>query len=162
VVAVFATNREVAIETLMTTTTESRIVARPITDVFALVSDFTTTAQWDPGVRSAVQTTRGRPAAGTCYEVVAVFLGAAVPMRYRIESMVVNERLVLQGTSVSSTAYDDIRFSTVPEGTRIEWTLKLQLRGASRLASPLMGPVVRRIGKNALDGLAAWLGGGSK
>jgi dehydrogenase/reductase SDR family member 12 len=143
----------------MTTITESRLVRRPLDEAFALVSDFSTAALWDPGVRSSVQTSIGKATVGTRYEVVAVVMGVAVPMRYRIETLLPNDRLVLEGTSASSTARDDIRFTSSAAGTRIEWTLTLTFHGPSRLLAPFAGPMVRRIGVVALDGLAAWLDG---
>jgi carbon monoxide dehydrogenase subunit G len=137
----------------MTRIREVRETDRPIDEVFAYVADFASTAEYDPGVASALQLDHGPVGRGTRYTVNAVFLGRTLPMEYRIVDFDPPHRVVLEGVGSTSTARDDIRFETVGGRTRVTWTLDLKLRGVNRLATPLLGPFLRRLGRAALDGL---------
>jgi carbon monoxide dehydrogenase subunit G len=136
---------------------EARWTNRPIDAVFAYVSDFTTTAEYDPGVSSAVRIDDGPLGAGSEFSVDAVFMGRILPMRYRITHFDPPHRMDLRGEASTSTAEDCIVFVPKRGGTEITWTLDLQLTGISRLGQPFMGPIFRRLGRKALDGLAARL-----
>ena len=141
----------------MTRIREVRETDRPIDEVFAYVADFASTAEYDPGVARAQRLDDGPVGTGARYAVDALFLGRTLPMQYRIVEFDPPHRVVLEGVSSTSTARDDIRFDTVGAKTRIRWTLDLQLRGLNRLATPLLGPFLRRLGRKALDGLEARL-----
>jgi carbon monoxide dehydrogenase subunit G len=131
---------------------EVRATGRPIDEVFAYIADFSTTAEYDPGVARAVRLDPVGP--GARFDVDAVFVGRTLPMRYTIVEYDPPHRLVLEGRSASSTARDEIRFDSTENGTRIDWTLDLQLLGAGRFAGPLLRPLLLRLGRKALDGLA--------
>lgn len=137
----------------MTRIREVRDTDRPLDEVFAYVADFATTAEYDPGVARAERLDEGPVGRGARYAVDAVFLGRTLPMEYRIVEFEPPHRVVLEGVGSTSTARDDIRFETVGGRTRITWTLDLRLRGLNRLATPLLGPFLRRLGRQALDGL---------
>jgi len=133
---------------------ETRTTHRPVDEVFAYVADFSTTAEYDPGVAEATRCDDGELAVGSRFDVVAVFLGRQLPMHYTITALDPPHRVELRGRSSTSTAHDVIRFEPTDGGTRITWALDLKLRGLSRLGSPFMGPLLRRLGRKALDGLA--------
>jgi carbon monoxide dehydrogenase subunit G len=141
----------------MTQVQQVRETDRSLEEVFAYVSDFSTTAEWDPGVRSAHQLNTGPIGEGTRFTVEVVFLGRVLPMEYQIIAYDPPHRVELQGTNSNSTARDIITFETVRDRTRITWTLDIELRGPSRILQPLMGLPLRRLGRKALDGLAARL-----
>lgn len=137
---------------------EVRETSRPIGEVFAYVADFTTAAEYDPGVVAARRLTDGPVALGSAFHVEARFLGRVVPMRYEVLALEAPTRLRLEGVAAAARTIDEIRFEARPEGgTRVTWTLDLELGGAGRLAEPVLGPVLRRLGRAALDGLAARL-----
>ncbi|NCG18179.1 MAG: polyketide cyclase [Rhodobacterales bacterium] len=137
----------------MTTIREVRETDRPIDEVFAYVADFSSTAEWDPGVARARRIDDGPVGPGARYAVDAMFLGRTIPMVYRIVDFEPPHRVVLEGLGNTSTARDDVRFETVGGRTRITWTLDLQLLGPSRLATPLLRFFLSRLGRKALDGL---------
>jgi carbon monoxide dehydrogenase subunit G len=134
---------------------EIRDVARPLHEVFGYVADFSTTAEYDPGVLSAIRL--DPVGVGAMFEVYASFLGRSIPMRYRIVELESPHLLVLEGRASSSFARDVVSFEATESGTRVTWKLELRLLGLSAwLERPLRG-VVRRIGRVALDGLASRL-----
>jgi carbon monoxide dehydrogenase subunit G len=142
----------------MRRTTETRRVPGPIDEVFDYLADFTTSAEWDPGVVSARRLDDGPVRAGSRFDVQVRFAGRTLPMTYRVERADRPTRLELTGVSPSSTARDVIALAPDGEGhTRVTWTLEVTLTGWSRLAEPLLGPLLRRLGRKAMDGLAATL-----
>jgi uncharacterized protein YndB with AHSA1/START domain len=139
------------------TTTESRVLPHPVEAVFDFVADFSRTPEWDPGVLDSrrLDPWEQPVGVGSRFHVVALFGTQRVPMEYRILEHTRPTHLVLEGTSRWNRARDDIRFESLGEReSRITWTLELSFLGASRLMEPFMGPLVRRLGRIALDGLA--------
>ena len=133
---------------------EVRETTRPLTEVFAYVANFSTTAEWDPGVRSARRLDEGPLGVGARFAVEAVFLGRTLPMEYEIVEYDPPHRVELKGTSAQTSARDLIAFEDLNGRTRITWTLDIALAGPGRLLQPFMGPPLRRLGRKALDGLA--------
>jgi carbon monoxide dehydrogenase subunit G len=131
---------------------ETREVGRPVDDVFGYVADFSTTAEYDPGVASAIRL--DPVSVGAAFEVYATFLGRTIPMAYRLIELDAPHRLVFEGKSSSSRARDVISFTPSGAGTRIVWTLELQLLGLSAWLERPLRAAVRRSGRAALDGLA--------
>lgn len=142
----------------MKQTTETRLVVGAVDDVFDYVADFQTAAEWDPGVESSRRVDEGPVGVGSRFDVGVRFAGRPLPMDYTVAAYERPHRLELTATSPSSTARDVITFEAVGDGaTRVTWNLQVSLTGASRLAEPLMGPMLRRLGRVALDGLEATL-----
>ena len=136
----------------MSTLREVRVVPRPIDEVFAYVADFSTTAEYDPSV---VRSERLDPAGeGARFLVHARFMGRTMPIEYVLERYTPLEELVFCGVSSGARAVDEIRFEATDEGTRIDWTLRLELLGPGRLVTPLLRRPLVAMGRRALDGLA--------
>jgi carbon monoxide dehydrogenase subunit G len=137
-------------------TTETRRVRGSTEAVFDYLADFTSAAAWDPGVVSSKRLDDGPVRVGSRFDVRVRFAGRELPMAYRVERADRPERLELSAVSPSSTARDLITLAPDGDGfTRVTWRLEVQLTGWSRLAEPLMGPLLRRLGRQAMDGLAA-------
>lgn len=136
----------------------TRLVAASPEQAFARLAAFDSTASWDPGVHSARQLDPGPPTVGTRFAVVARFAGRNVPMDYVITVYEPPKRLELKATAHASTARDVIHIEPAGTGSKITWTLELELLGMGRLFEPFLGPMLRRLAKRALDGLAQDLG----
>jgi NAD(P)-dependent dehydrogenase (short-subunit alcohol dehydrogenase family) len=74
-------------------------------------------------------------------------------MLYTITRFEPSRRVVLEGKGDGIHAVDDIRFSTVEGGTRIDYTADITLGGAAGKVEFLLGPVLDRVGKKAMAGL---------
>ncbi|KAA1423343.1 polyketide cyclase [Mumia zhuanghuii] len=103
-------------------------VDTPLPIVFAYLSDFTTTEQWDPGT---VETTRlsGDGGVGTRYRNVSKFLGKSVELTYettRLEPQAVFE---VTGRNDSVTTQDHMVFAAVGEGTQVSYTADFAFHG---------------------------------
>ena len=105
----------------MTVLQETADVARPIDEVFAYVSDFTTTQEWDATAISARKLTPGKVAEGTEFEVVCALPVGSIDINYKIEALEHNKRVVLSGSSRFFDIRDTISFSPSQRGTKIEY-----------------------------------------
>jgi carbon monoxide dehydrogenase subunit G len=139
--------------------TERIDVPRSLEEAFAYVSDFTTVADWDPGVQSSRRIS-GDGGLGTAYEVQVVFRGKTMPFAYTVTTFEPNRRIVLDGAGEKATSLDSIVFEpTGDEMTRITYTAKFALEGVLRLAEPFLAGTFRSLAREALAGLATKLGG---
>lgn len=143
----------------MTRLTESIEVPRPLADAFAYTSDFGNIEQWDPGVSRSVRLTPGPVRVGSRYRVDAVFGPSTTVMDYVVTTLEPPGRVVLEGRGGSVHAVDDIRFEQTAAGTRIHYTADLTFDGVTALVEPLMGPLLRRVGRRAVEGLRQALSG---
>jgi hypothetical protein len=128
----------------------STLRARP--DVFAYVADFSTAAQWDPGVRSSRRVS-GDGGVGSKYLVEAAFGKRVVHLTYEVVEYESPVRIVLHGSAPTLDAIDDIRFEEVDGGTRVVYRACFSLKGVLRVAGPLFRPAFIRLGRRALSGL---------
>lgn len=137
--------------------TEVIEVARPVEEAFAYVADFTTSAEWDPGILASRRTS-GDGGVGSTYEVEAEFRGKTLPFTYAVTSLEPGRRIVLHGEGEKATSDDDIAFEALPDGrTRITYDAELRLKGMLRVAEPFVGGAIRTMGAKALAGLKATL-----
>jgi NAD(P)-dependent dehydrogenase (short-subunit alcohol dehydrogenase family)/carbon monoxide dehydrogenase subunit G len=137
----------------MTRLFETIKVPRPVEEAFAYTSDFGNAEQWDPGVATSTRLTAGPLAVGSRFRLEVVFGPGTTVMEYRITACDPPRRVVLEGAGGSVHALDDIRFRPTRSGTRIDYTADLTLSGLAGLAEPLLGPLLERTGRLALDGL---------
>lgn len=133
---------------------------RPAEEVFAYLSDFTTTEEWEP---ATIRTTResGDGGVGTRYRNVSRFLGREVELTYVVEEVVHDERFRIRGENSGRTvaSYDTMTLRpTASGGTELTYRADFMFTGASRLVAPLLSPALRRLGDRAEAGLREALG----
>lgn len=133
---------------------EKRLVSRPRHEVFEYTADFSHIDQWDPGVVSSTRIDSGPLSKGSRFEVTVRMGPTTTRMTYEITQLVPDERVVLVGTGGSLHAVDEIRFGHEDGKTLIDYEATLTFSGVMAWFGPLLRPVLRRVGKRALDGLA--------
>lgn len=136
---------------------ETRLIARPVDEVFSFAADFTNIERWDPGVSSSRKVGENPPGVGTCYELMVSFGSSEVPMTYEVTVWEPDRRVVLVGTGKTVEAVDEIRFEQRDDGTFVDYTADLTFTNWLRFVVPLMSPLLKRVGTRALDGLVAAL-----
>ena len=142
----------------MITLHEVRTINRPLPEVFAYVAEFSTVAEWDPGVDESSRLTEGDLGVGTRFSVTANFNGRTVPLEYEMIRYVEDELAVLEVKSPRFDAIDTIRFRAIDEGTtEVDYTAEFVLKGFMRLLEPFLGGTFDKLGRKALDGLVATL-----
>jgi uncharacterized protein YndB with AHSA1/START domain len=133
-------------------------VAQPVHLVFAYLSDFTTTTQWDPGT---VRTTRsaGDGGVGTEYLNTSRFLGRETQLTYVVEELVPDQRIRLRGSNSTVVATDTMTFAPATEGSgsgsgsQVVYTAEFTFHGLTRLLAPLLSPAFKRLGDQAASGM---------
>lgn len=113
-------------------------VDQPIAKVWAYLSDFTTTEEWDPPTVSTVRTS-GDGGVGTIYHNVSKFAGTETEVDYVVTEHVEESRLQLKGDAGSSMdLLDTLTFTSTGTGTSVTYHAEFNLHGAAKLAEPLM------------------------
>jgi carbon monoxide dehydrogenase subunit G len=131
---------------------------QPPGEVFAYLSDFSTTAEWDPGVIEAEQLDDAPVAAGSEFRLVVDFLHRKTTLTYRVVEYDPPSAVTFRGENSSVVSLDRITFEPSDGGTRITYNADLALKGPLRLADPLLALAFKRVGDRALAGMRKTLG----
>jgi carbon monoxide dehydrogenase subunit G len=131
--------------------------------VWAYLSDFTTTNEWDPGTVRTVRRT-GNGEVGTEYHNTSKFLGRETQLVYTVVESSAPTRIQLRGENESVTATDTITMTPQGSGTRVHYVAQLEFRGMLRRLDPLFSlPVLnlpfKRLGDGAQQGIQRSLDG---
>jgi carbon monoxide dehydrogenase subunit G len=128
-------------------------VAVPAAAAFDYVADFSTTAEWDPGIAEASRIDDGPVGEGSRFQVVAAFNGRSLRLEYTITVFERPHRLVLVGEGSTFHGVDEIRFVPSGDGTTVHYTADLRLKGLLRLAEPFLKGRFEQLGRDAVAGL---------
>ncbi len=120
--------------------------------VFAYLSDFTTTTEWDPGTITT-ERVEGDGGVGTVYRNVSEFNGKQSELRYEVVEVVPERRFSLRGEGKSVHADDTMEFEPSGTGTRVTYTADIRFKGPLRLAEPLLGRAFKKLGDEAEAGM---------
>jgi len=122
-------------------------------EAFAYLSDFSTSAEWDPGVVEAERVGAGAAGEGTEFRLVAAFLGRKAPLTYRVVEYEPPSAVTFLGENATVLSHDRITLETIATGTRVTYDADLRLKGLLGLADPLLRLAFNRVGDRALAGL---------
>jgi len=128
-------------------------IPRPPSEVFAYLANFENTAEWDPGVAEATKTTQGPVGLGSTFDLVALFRGRPIPVRYEVTVFEPESRVVLVGRNKRFTGTDDIGVSADGDGSTVSWNADFQMEGLGKLFQPFLGGVFEKLSVEAIDGL---------
>lgn len=132
---------------------ESLLCAGSPEETFRFIGDFENLPEWDPGIVSSRRIDVGPLGVGSGYQVVAKFMGARVPLEYRVTRFEPPSRIVLEGWGMNLHAIDDIRFDDMGTGTRVTYRADFRLLGPVRWAEKIMKPAFDRIAARAMSGM---------
>ena len=128
-------------------------VEKPVEAVFAYLSDFTTTTQWDPGTVLTVRR-KGDGLIGTEYLNTSTFAGRETQLTYVVEEFTLNESIRLRGENKSVIAHDTMTFRQIGTRTEVTYTAELAFKGLARLIAVFLKPAFARLGNKAEVGMA--------
>lgn len=137
----------------MTRVRETITVTAPVDVAFDYVADFSTTAEWDPGIVEASRLDPGPTREGSRFRVVADFNGRRLLLEYTITGFDRPNRLVLVGEGSNFHGVDEIVFEASGAGTTVTYAADLRLKGLLRLAEPFMRSRFEALGRSAVAGL---------
>ena len=120
--------------------------------VFAYLSDFTTTNEWDPGT---VRTERvsGDGGVGTTYHNTSSFMGRETELTYEVVEHRPDSRFALRGQNKSVVAHDSMDIAPLGEGSTVTYTADFAFKGLGKLIAPLLSPALKKLGDEAEQGL---------
>jgi hypothetical protein len=136
-------------------------VAQPLDAVFAYLSDFTTSTEWDPGT---VRTERvsGDGGLGSRYHNVSKFLGRETELDYLVTEHVPRERFALRGENATVVANDTMTFmrshTAEGDGTTVTYHAAFEFKGVAKFIAPLLAPALKKLGDEAEKGMRDALG----
>lgn len=107
-------------------------VAKPIDEVIKYLADFSNAEAWDPGTVTCTRIDTGPVKVGSKWNNVSKFRGRETTLEYRLVSLEA-DGLVLEGVNKTVTSTDEMRFTALPEGTRVSYTANLEFHGIIKL-----------------------------
>ena len=137
----------------MTRLAEHLITTLDRETAFRYVADFSRQPEWDPNTVSAVRIDTGDLGVGARFALEVRVGRRTVPMEYRITEFEAPTRVVLVGEGGGVWSQDVITFTSVPDGTRVDYVAEIKLGGLLGLAQPLLGPALARVGRGAVEGM---------
>lgn len=136
----------------MTTIRRTVSVDRPLAKVFDYLSDFTTTNEWDPGTVETVRVS-GDGGVGTTYRNTSKFGGRKTELTYVVERVEPRQVFALRGENRTVVAHDTMTFRETPTGTEVTYVAEFEFKGPVKYVAPLLGPVFKRLGDEAQQGM---------
>ena len=97
---------------------ETIVVARPLHEVFAYVSEFSRVEEWDPAVLRGVKLTSGTPGVGSRYRIE---LKAGFDLHYSITEFEKDARMLMKVESRVFNAVEEILFEASGSETRVRY-----------------------------------------
>lgn len=121
--------------------------------VFAYLSDFTTTTEWDPGT-VVTERISGDGGVGTRYRNVSEFRGRKTELEYRMVSREEPSLIVLEGSNKTVDAADRMEITPRADGgTRVVYRADFTFKGLAKLATPFLGGALGKLGDEAQEGM---------
>ncbi len=122
------------------------------TVVFAYLSDFTTTTEWDPGT---VRTERvsGDGGVGTKYHNTSKFMGRETELTYEVVQHRPDSQFAVRGENSTVIANDTMDIAPLGQGSTVTYTADFEFKGISKFVAPLLRPALKKLGDEAEEGL---------
>jgi hypothetical protein len=143
-------------------------IDRPVSEVFAFVSDFRNAATWDPRTYSVEKATAGPIGVGTRFVLTGGMLPEPTVQRLHLSTSVAGLALsydvvefdaprefVLEGEAALFRYRDHLEFAEDGGETRLRYTAELELKGILGSADALLQRMFQRIGDDATRELPA-------
>jgi len=119
-------------------------INRPVTEVFAYVSDLPRGPEWQPGLVEVRRITEGPEGVGTQYNGVRKFMGRKLESVIEYTTYEPNKKLVFKSISGNTPIVQSFLFEPTVEGTKLTARLELQTSGLMGLAEPLIASSLKR------------------
>jgi carbon monoxide dehydrogenase subunit G len=144
----------------MTTVTRTFTVRPAPQTVLDYLKDFGHAEEWDPGTERCERLDSGPVVVGSRWHNVSKIAGMSTELTYELTALT-DRQIVLVGTNDTATSTDTITVVPHAEGSEVTYEAVIEMKGAAKLASPLVKVVFEKIGsdtqedmKQVLDRLA--------
>ena len=124
------------------------------------LADFTSVADWDPGVTGAVRVDDGELALGSAFDVDVAMGPKAITFRYHLTEIDPPHQFVLRAERGPFVSLDTVTVEVAEDGESIvTYDAVLELKGLLGLFDPVLAIGFRRVGDKAAEGLRRHLDG---
>jgi carbon monoxide dehydrogenase subunit G len=124
----------------------------PREQVAAYLSDFSTSAEWDPNTKACRQVDDGPVQVGTRFDNVQKVGPGSTTLRYRVVEYTPGRTVELHSDGSLLTSKDRMDFADAADGgTRVSYTARLSLKGPARVAEPLLRRAMDRVADRAAE-----------
>ncbi len=130
-----------------------------VEEAFGFMADVRNFERWDPGVHSVATVYGDGPGLGSAYDVEVRAGPVPLVLRYEVVEWEAPRRLLLVARTRTLQSIDEIRVEPAGAGAVVTYDARLDMRGALRVADPLLAIAFGRIGDRAAAGLRRALGG---
>jgi len=120
--------------------------------VFAYLSDFTNSSEWDPGTVRTVLVS-GDGGVGTTYLNTSKFMGRQTELTYEVVTHQPHSVFALRGENSSVIVQDTMEIEPIGFAARVTYTADFQFKGLGRFIAPLLSPTLKKLGDEAEAGL---------
>lgn len=122
------------------------------------LKDFSNAEEWDPGTESCTRTDSGPITVGSTWHNTSKIAGVSTELVYTLEQLT-HDTIVLVGRNDSATSTDTITVVPHPEGSgsRVTYEAHIEMKGAAKLADPVMKLVFEKIGSDTEDDMTTVL-----
>ena len=121
--------------------------------VFAYLSDFTTTTEWDPGTVDTVRVS-GDGGVGTTYANTSKFLGRETRLTYEVVRHEPDSIFALRGENKSVVAQDTMEIAPIGLGLARHLHRRLPVQGARQAGRPAARAGAEEAGRRGRAGPA--------
>lgn len=138
----------------MTTVKMGVTIARPVEDVFAVLSDVENVPRWSSSTVEEKLITPGPLRVGSRRRaVIKTVAGRTMVNEAEMVELEPNRRMVVELVDSPIPTRIDIAFAATNGATRLDWTAKFSFRGVLRLFGPPLALFYRRSFQKDLDRL---------
>jgi len=123
-----------------------------VDQAFDYLADFSSVAEWDPTAVTAERLS-DEVGEGAEFRVVVRFAGSENEFVYRTLEYERPRRVVLRAESSTVVSLDTITFEPRDGGCAVTYDAKLDPKGVTKLAGPVLSLLFKRLGDNAKAGL---------
>ena len=120
------------------------VIARPVDEVFAVLTDLERMPLWVPGMTEASVTSDGPLEAGSALLYRGTFLGRGLEMPFVCTGLTENKHFGTRTTGGPFYLETDAVLEPAAGGTRVTTAYRGESRGFFKLAEPLVERAVRR------------------
>ncbi|MGN6609865.1 MAG: SRPBCC family protein [Jatrophihabitans sp.] len=139
----------------MTITIERTVrTARPVGEVAKYLSDFRTTAQWDPHTKSCKRTDSGPLRVGSEFDNTQSLGPLTTTLHYRVVSLDEGRSISLRSEGGAVTATDSMRFDEQPDGgTLVTYRAEFEFAAPLRPLEPVLRRLLEKVGDDGKAGM---------
>lgn len=136
----------------MTTVTRTFDVRPSPAAVLTYLADFSNAEEWDPGTESCVRQDTGPVQVGSTWHNVSKIAGVSTELTYTLEQRT-DDTIVLVGKNETATSTDTITVVPQPDGqgSRVTYEAVIEMKGAAKLAAPVVKLVFEKVGSDTED-----------